>query len=589
MKPVVLARTAPARADTGSAWRWLWWVCLLACLGLAGPATAQASRPATVTLNALDGQVALAGRSEFLIDPIGRLRPDDFEADGTGPWRFALRPAGHRVLMTDGDVLWVRFRARNLEPQARWLLEVALPGVDEAVLYYRDAGGHWVTQRAGDSLPQDVWPQRGREPFFTLSSDTGRDVTYYLRVHHERVPFSGQLFIKTSSRVAEQEQTAQFLLGAYFGLTLLAVLVAIGNAVAYRDRAFALYSIYVAAMALGQAGLTGAGSMLLWPHMPGLSNPVTFFMPTFAGAAGAFFVRSITTPRQYSVLLDRLAVGVIVALLGVAALDVFVPSVAGFDLSMHLLTLSMLLVMLLLALAIARGDRHSRWIAAGFSLIIIGGVFPVARNYGLMASGFLSEYGLMLGSALEMPLLFFGLSRRLSEQTSAIGRARSLDVTDPLTGLVARARLLRLVQGALERLRPGRHFALVVVDMANYPALAREFGREVADRALVLAAARLRTVVREGDVVARVGPQHFALLLESPCQLDEANAIATHVVAQGLRPSGTLPGVDSLRFHVVLAIAPVGGRDAEGLLGHLLQELEQITLDARKTIRILRD
>jgi diguanylate cyclase (GGDEF)-like protein len=279
---------------------------------------------------------------------------------------------------------------------------------------------------------------------------------------------------------------------------------------------------------------------------------------------------------------------VIVALMLVSAVDVFMPTLTGFTLSMNLLTLSMFLVLLLLGLAMARGDRHSRWIAAGFALIILGGAFPVARNFGLITSGFLSEYGLMLGSAMEMPLLFYGLNRRLNEQTESRARGQALSVTDPLTGLTSGRKLLTLLEASLVRARTGRPFAMMVVELANHAHLQRDHGREEAERGLVLAAARLKTAVRDIDTVARVGNQHFAVLMESPCTLDEANAMATHVVAMGLRTSAALPDGATLRFHVVLGMLPMPGLDAQRTLEKLMQELRLMTSDARKTIRLVK-
>ena len=543
--------------------------------------------PVAVTLGESQSSVALANHSEFLVDVGGRLTAADVESR-QAELPFALRPDGHKTLLTDGDVLWIRFVARVTDRDARWLLEVDLPGVDDASFYYRNAAGALVVQHAGDSLAQSQWAERGRMPFFSLGPETGREVTYLVRISHARVPFSGGLFLKTQVVASDQEQRAQFFLGGYFGLAALAVFVALANALVYRDRGFGAYAIYVLAMILGQAGITGVGGMLFWPEMPALNNPMTFFMPLLAGALGVWFVRIVATPQQYSTLLDRLAVSIILGLIAVAGIDAVVPSVIGFELSLYLLALSMGVVLLLLGLAIARGDRHSRWIAAGYALIVLGGIFPVARNFGLIQSGFLSEYGLMLGSAMEMPLLFYGLNRRLNEQTETRARARALAVTDPLTGLTSHRRLLTQLQASINRARNGRPFALMVVELANHAALARELGREGAERALVLAASRLRRVVRDTDTVARVGAQHFAVLMDSPCSLDEANAIATHAVAQGLRENEVLPPGASLRFHVALGQLPMVDLDAVATLDMLLAELKAISLDARKTIRVVK-
>ncbi len=560
------------------------WTCAL----LLGTGVARGEPlPPGVNLSTATSAVPLAGASQFLIDRGGRLGAEDLERQQAA-LPFAVRPAGHQAVLVGEDALWIRFVARSPVQSVHWQLELAMPGVDDVALYYRDAAGLWVVQRAGDRVPQAEWPQRGRKPVFSLSREAGREVVYFLRIRHERVPFSGALFLKTQTDLVEQEQQTLLLLGAYFGLAALAIVVATANALVYRDRGFGTYVLHVATMALGQAGITGAGGMLLWPEWPPLNNPMTFFMPMLAGATGAWFVRTIATPRQYSTLLDRLAVGVTFALMAVAAFDVFVPTLTGFDLSMYLLILSVALVMLLLALAMARGDRHSRWVAAGFSLVVIGGAFPVARNFGLFPSGFLSEYGLMLGSALEMPLLFYGLNRRLTELTESRARARALSVTDPLTGLGSRRKLLRQLQISLERARSGRPFALMVVELANHATLAREQGREGLDRALVLAAALLKAVVRDIDTVARVGDCQFALLMESPCTPEEANAMATHAVAQGLRSASAATGGATLRFHVALGLLPVSGLDAAGTLHQLLQELRLIAPDASKTIRTIR-
>ena len=543
--------------------------------------------PAAVMLSDAASSVPLANRSQYLLDVGGILGVADVESR-LAQLPFANRPEDHTLLLSGGDALWIRFVARVNGREDRWLLQVDLPGVDEATLYYRDNSGALVTQRAGDALPQSAWAERGRMPFFRLSAEAGREITYLLRIQHERVPFSGGLFLVTQAQASEQEQGAQFLLGAYFGLAGLAVFVALANALVYRDRGFGAYSVYVLTMVLGQAGLTGVGGMLFWPEIPALNNPTTFFLPVLAGALGVWFVRIVAEPRQHSILLDRLAVAMIMGLIAVAGFDAIRPSATGFQWSMHLLSLSMAVTLLLLGLSVARGDRHSRWIAAGFSLVVLGGLFPVARNFGLIQSGFLSEYGLMLGSALEMPLLFYGLNRRLNVQTETRARARALAVTDPLTGLTSQRRLLAQLQVLLNRASPTRPFALMVVDLANHGALARELGREGGERVLVLAASRLRRVARDVDIVARVGGQHFAVLMPSPCSLDEANAMATHVVAQGLRENEVLPPGTSLRFHIALATLPMADLDAAATLDLLQAELKDITSDSRKTIRVVR-
>jgi diguanylate cyclase (GGDEF)-like protein len=567
-----------------------WIACLLAFAWawLAAPAilaqiAAEARQAPVITLDASRAAFGLAHASEFWIDETGLASIDTVEAQASS-LPFAMRREGQTHLI-DGKALWLRFDARTENADARWLLEVMLAGVDLATLYYRDAQGKWVVQQAGDTLPMKDWPQAGRYPVFTLSGSAG--VThYFVRIVHSRVPFSANLQIVDSTAMTMQHEKEQFFLGAYFGLAALVVLIAGASALAYRDWGFGSYAIYVALLAAAQGAFTGVAAQYLWPGFPQLSNSCVFFLPLVAAAAAIWFVRTVTTPKQFSPSLDHFVMALTVMLLAAGFIDVMLPTSEGFTVTNTLLSASLVVMVLVIGLAVLEGDRHARWVALGFLPVMAASLFPLARNFGLLPSGFLTEYGMILASALETPILFYGLHRRLSQRREAQARARALSQTDPLTGLPhARVLLLRL-QGALVRAaRYQQQCGLLLVDLSNHAGLLQEYGSEAAERSLVLAASRLRSVLRDVDTAARVGAHQYALLIEAPCSPQEALDVATHAVARGLRASEVLPATAHLKFHVALAILPDGQRDAEAWLNHLLTEVRHIGPDARKTIR----
>jgi GGDEF domain-containing protein len=154
--------------------------------------------------------------------------------------------------------------------------------------------------------------------------------------------------------------------------------------------------------------------------------------------------------------------------------------------------------------------------------------------------------------------------------------------------LATRKRLLDALRAEMDQTRNEVPFALLLVELANLPVLVQARGAQIKERALVLAAAQLRSAAREGHVVARVDDAVFAILAQRPKGPADANALATQIVAQGLRPSPLVPGHEVLRFHVVVGVLPWHDLDAEGVLRILSQELAQIGADARKTIRTVR-
>src|SRR3546814_4269933 len=64
----------------------------------------------------------------------------------------------------------------------------------------------------------------------------------------------------------------------------------------------------------------------------------------------------------------------------------------------------------------------------------------------------------------------------------------------------------------LQRARNQKHpCALLGIKIANYDAIAAEYGREILDRTIVVAASHVRRAATDIDLAARVGEREFAL------------------------------------------------------------------------------
>lgn len=499
---------------------------------------------------------SLASQIDFWVDPLGSQSLEVVEATGS-TLPFELQ--SHRqVHLLEGKALWLRFDVHVKDSVRRWLVELELAGVDLAELYYRGADGKWVTQRAGDSLPLSAWPQKGRFPVFSLAGVTEQPVRYYLRVQHARVPYSGVLALISDAGLVSEHETDHLLLGAYFGLAGLMVVMALAIGITYRDNAFATYALYVFLLAMTQAAFSGIAALYLWPEQPRWSQSSVFIIPMLAAASALGFVRVVCSPKQFAIALDRLILGLMFGLVAIGGVDAVLPTLEGFRINNILLSAALAIALLVVGLSVWEGDRHARWIALGFFPVIVAAMFPLLRNFGLLPANLATGYALVFGSALEAPILFYGLYRRLSERREAAARTAALSQNDPLTGLLLQRVLQIRLRGSLLRAkRYQQQCALLLVDVSNFNALQETNGREVAMRALVVAASQLRTVVRDIDSVARIGEHQFALLLEAPSTAANALSVATHAVARGLRETPVLPDGQKLKFRVVAALLPL--------------------------------
>ena len=140
------------------------------------------------------------------------------------------------------------------------------------------------------------------------------------------------------------------------------------------------------------------------------------------------------------------------------------------------------------------------------------------------------------GTVLEirgLPLAdggFVTIYTDITEHKRTAAAIERLAHRDPLTGLDNRYTLeARLAQSIADARRHRTRLALMFIDMDNFKAINDSLGHAVGDEYLIEIARRLRSELREADIVARPGGDEFVVVLTDAHSVD---AVAT--VAAGL-------------------------------------------------------
>jgi diguanylate cyclase (GGDEF)-like protein len=132
--------------------------------------------------------------------------------------------------------------------------------------------------------------------------------------------------------------------------------------------------------------------------------------------------------------------------------------------------------------------------------------------------------GMILGSAVLTLLV-------MARQMHALRDNREMAVTDGLTGLANRTLVTeRLAQLAGQPVRPGRHTAVMLVDLDRFKPINDTFGHEAGDAVLVAAADAMRAVIRGGDLAGRLGGDEFAVLIQGLPDRETAGVVATRLL-----------------------------------------------------------
>lgn len=102
---------------------------------------------------------------------------------------------------------------------------------------------------------------------------------------------------------------------------------------------------------------------------------------------------------------------------------------------------------------------------------------------------------------------------------------------DDLTDLVNRSLFYRLVAQAISNSRrEGGAFALLFLDLDGFKDINDQYGHDAGDRVLRIVADRLREAVRENDIVARMGGDEFAIILQKISTGEDASFVSEKIV-----------------------------------------------------------
>lgn len=140
---------------------------------------------------------------------------------------------------------------------------------------------------------------------------------------------------------------------------------------------------------------------------------------------------------------------------------------------------------------------------------------------------------------------------------------------DPLTGLFNRGMFNRRLQQALAQAqRFQRTLAILFIDLDGFKEINDTLGHNAGDALLAEIAARLRTTLREGDVVARMGGDEFVVLIEEFGEPMQVGEVAKKVLDTVARPY-LLQGTESrVTASIGISTFPEDGSSAQALLGN---------------------
>ncbi|MGE5240313.1 MAG: diguanylate cyclase domain-containing protein [Bacteroidota bacterium] len=138
---------------------------------------------------------------------------------------------------------------------------------------------------------------------------------------------------------------------------------------------------------------------------------------------------------------------------------------------------------------------------------------------------------------------------------------------DPLTGLPNRAEFEHSCREAIERARlRGQRLAVLYIDLDDFKPVNDTHGHAVGDDLLRILGARMKQMMRETDLVARVGGDEFSVLLTELDEVTRSYIVACKLLGSLSQPVVTKRGTHQVGASIGISIYPDDGDDPPALL-----------------------
>ena len=188
-------------------------------------------------------------------------------------------------------------------------------------------------------------------------------------------------------------------------------------------------------------------------------------------------------------------------------------------------------------------------ISIAFTAILFHDLDTVSMQRALVGA---TTLPIMMG----VPLFFYvGLRMRGLALTNV--KLGLVARTDSLTSCLNRGAFTSHVDAHLGKISQDEGGALLMIDADNFKAINDMFGHDSGDEALTIIARSIRTILRSGDLVGRMGGEEFGVYLPG---VDLRNA---EVIAERIRRSVSLaifaPGGDQRHLSVSIGGAVFSG------------------------------
>lgn len=310
---------------------------------------------------------------------------------------------------------WFKFIITNTQAKQSRVLEFAYPFFNQLEVYIPNLNGQYQKTVVGDHFRFDARPYKHKNFLFDLAFESGETKVIYAYLHCNGEATSFPVKVWTKHDYLRNNYEEHLALGIYYGIILFVFFFSAFLWFIVKERYQLYYFLYIIGVAIFQFSLDGFAFEYFWPNNVWFANHVIPLSGSFTIMALILFVISLLKTKVHTPGIHKILMILLFVDLVFFALSFFPNPFYSIGLmGLNIIAVPINLLILISAIISYRlGISTAKYFLVAFSLLILGILAALFKNFGILPRVFLTEYSIQIGSAIELIMLSLALAENV--------------------------------------------------------------------------------------------------------------------------------------------------------------------------------
>ena len=309
------------------------------------------------------------------------------------------------------EEIWLKVTLKAPANSSKYILDFPYAPLDYVTVYLERNQMIQRVVQSGDRVPFSERSIPYRTTNVEISLDTS-PTNVWIQIKTES-SLQAQILLFDRNAYGQHMASENAGLFFYYGLFLVMLILNLLIYLSLRDRIYLPYILFLFSFVVFQSSVNGTLFQWVLPGFPRIVNGLLLFSLYTALGAGLYFCQLFTDLKNIAPRLNAFSdLAWKLAAVG-AFISLSIPYRFGLAITVALGCIVPTIAMISGILSLRSGRREARFYLIAWLAFILGTIIFALKTTGLLPSIFLTNYGMQIGSALEVILLTLALGDRM--------------------------------------------------------------------------------------------------------------------------------------------------------------------------------